>query len=354
MTSTHSFINNEGVYHIKRNSPVVSYEMVEFLFRKSYCEFKGFFPNEEPFIKVLCCRKRRFDRPELKRPWRKTVVTDDKVESIDMDPIEETVYRDRWISKKQSINVSKYKKDLDPNYVNNTIHQAERENRYDKISEKVIADRVIERKVQCDEFEAEITIHSQIPSNDNLMLIRNQDIYIMTQIESLQKMTSEAVCIEATNITGRLEQINEIFEGIKKKKEEIESFKKSVEEERRILTSIIENLTTETEDLKKEIKQQSVTLAGSSERFESLQKRISKMIGGGKTIEEICDGYFSIMKKLNDVKAFIPKYLIDHDIIFDMESSIKERGFVLSLMELLKHMGEYMEFQTGDSDNDFI
>jgi len=116
------------------------------------------------------------------------------------------------------------------------------------------------------------------------------------------------------------------------------------------IISHYENLSVAHYDELKKLEEKISSLYDANKNFMELEHKIKNTLAGNKSIKEICESYFSMQKKLNDLKAQVTPIVIRHTRV-PWESWNKEFGFIKSLGRLIKHYDS--EYDSPDSDYDY-
>jgi len=110
-----------------------------------------------------------------------------------------------------------------------------------------------------------------------------------------------------------------------------------------------ENLHKSHFEENKKLEEKIIKLNETLNQNKELESKVKKAIMGNKSVNEICESYILLQKKLNDLKSNIVPVIIKHTRV-PWESWVKEFGFIKSLELLIKHYDS--EYDSPDEDYD--
>lgn len=368
------------------------------LLKDAYKEFKRKYPLEEPHIRVICMRKHKHINQDMKfkGSWRKTF--------IDNDTVQEEVYEPKFTMKEVKVEINPNKpapRKLPGDLAR--IKEVKRDN--DKrIAER---ERIIETRFFSPDLEprGEFIVDGTERNYDNTIAISGDNITSFINTSSTYKIPNSIMITDEPLEQFDFESVKTLFqEAISRNRKLIGNDETTLRENANRITNYGgQSVGTQTpvyrsgielwrifkkryrfaiglikmkidfnsrlralikdydesgkmmmrdhelkcKTLEFQISDLKDSLDEYDSKLKSIQKldvRIKKSIAGNKSIEDICDSYFVIQKRLNEVRSYVST--IAKDYAFGYEQSVKEKGFILSLIDFLKY------FHTGQNYRD--
>lgn len=325
----------------------ITYATLCSLMDRSYTSFKILYPDEEPWWKIQCLRKKKHERPSISKAdkdhqWRKLSIESSEIKSI--EKVDLSGFKHKVINKKIT-----------------------REQKY-------IVDDVKKSRIGKPHEIIEVTSKEQVVSSMDLELKgdvidvcmeRSQPNVIQhTIIDTKSRILStEEIMIWGKIKSGAWVDVNmetSVDQILKIGKDMLEFESKKQDDNQKTLIQL-ENIKLEFRELEKKYNDMQVKFEESSKNASDLKFELSKKeneikemailksFGDSVTIEK---KYHDIQLKLNkckqDVMAIMNKYTV-----IKYQDLIKEHGFILSIPPLVRFFDDdYQDPSPYNSDDD--
>jgi hypothetical protein len=368
----------------------------------SYEVFKRLYPNEEPYIRVICTRNRKKPNdPKYDQPWRKIMI------DTDSKQVSEPINPPKLVTKIQTVSVDPSKPgdrvnhQYDPEIAR--INEMRRRKR-----ETIIAEREVVQDINTAKYGADYIVDGQLREYTGSVLISDIHTFNISHIESIRPITqaiiTKSTIIQPTNIMEATELLEKHLDEIKYHQDQIESKIKLIESQSIGIQagcqmedkSVMANRTTRSgkelwslliykwryqnnfssfkqkaiskmlflkiqmkkklENQRKELQEilqknmvndDDIKLA---DEMRELTEKIKKSIAGNQSVNQICDKYFMMQKKLNDLRSFITPILVKHTK-FQWEKLVVKYGFIGSLSHVIKYFDESYDSDCDEPDD---
>jgi len=314
---------------------------------RSYTSFKILYPDEEPWWKIQCLRKRKYERPSMSKAdkdhqWRKLSIESNEVKSI--EKVDLSGFKHKVINKK-------------------ITHE-----------QKYLIDEVKKTRVGKPQEIIEVTSKEQVVDSMDLELKgdiidicmeRSQPNVIQhTIIDTKSRLLStEEIMIWGKVKSGAWVDVNmetSVDQILKIGKDMLECETKKQDDYQDKLIQL-ENIKLEFKELEKKYNDIKIQLEDSSKLISDLKLTLTKKedeikeiavlrsFGDGTTIEK---KYHDIQLKLNKCKQEVVAIMSRYTLI-KYQDLVKEHGFILSIPPLIKFFDDdYQDPSPYNSDDD--
>jgi hypothetical protein len=291
--------------------------LILYLAKKSIEKFKELFPDEEPFVKIVCLRDKRLSQEYKsgKRSWRKIDVT-----GVNSDVIDIVENPTQTKAMRRTITRDFYQ---DGSLVTNNISRGSKTKRTATEEKTGRIVMVKEPDLTFVERETEVEID-----------INQIDIMVQSEINTTQlDARYDYIWLDRTEI--KLETIDSSIEngdGVLIKEcsgisEAYSSLLKAVSVHKTLISKLDESEKIRSQLLK------------SCEEVEQKLKpgpnfsKIQQVLKTTESAEELADKYLKLQEKLNILKKTIRRYTIPEEL--QWSSLVKEHGFIMSIPHLI-------------------
>jgi hypothetical protein len=311
------------------------------LVHNSIDQFKNLFPNEDPFIKIICMRDRRL-MAELKsnnKEWRSVKLMNNKNDVIDLVKLDET-HKFKRITKEVATE-KKYKVLIDEDKLETKISIPFTKKDLKSKGNDVVMKR--NRKwgnkiIETREVIEKITTHEIEDINNDIMAVQ-----VEIMVEDLQNrssfITSHVIQSQLVITQKFVDTVDEIKNMIVVKGKDFQLTEDNVEKLINDCLKIKEELkdsTTQVESFMVDnCAQTIISEVKKEDHIESVQAKLKKYLKTDKTVDEIVDSYIEIQRKLNVLRKNIHKYTEDYEL--EWKEKLKEKGFILALEDLVHY-----------------
>lgn len=330
--------------------------------------FKEKYPDEDPFIRVVCMRKYKnvdSDTKLVEKNWRKIEVTNDsRVETL--IPKKELTMRVAEIpdmSSRATTRVNRKLKDLV-----NTKNSADHKSKLDQLSRQL---NIKERVIDCDP-SLEVVIDSVHRDYQTTLFIKDVVGVVEMKIHSTEELKIPVGTVLPHDNAGNIERtlmkpIIEDFDKVKKLQQELFDTRTMLEDTRiklqtcqRIVDDVpiigksdllnqVKSMGRLCDDLKEYVNKGLKTiLRESRESVESMSRLVDtkltcndneyKSLLEGKTTKEIVEKYVAIQSKLNRLQSYVCNKYKSFKV--DFAEDLKKDGFILTMITFLEMLNE--------------
>lgn len=366
--------------------------IVDHVADKAYRDFKKYFPDEEPFIKVICTRKVNFNRPEYNKPWRRTIF-DEKGESTMLVQPEQVL--EKKITTINQIDLTKPK----PKQLKGTSQTRQRiidENKViEKNRTKLVETTTTTSVVDTSSFDIETILDLKDKPYQANIFIRSSDIvttcnvmvdslpenFVMVTSNHLSRFNDSDIidmymrCYnEWKKLSLKLQELSSKIQETKNmisQETQTDTIKKPVGKLLwKLLKALyqVKRLTPNMKMIKKlkslavhyknmnefyrqesdlklirEIDSLKVRLeetTSDASEYKKLSVKVKQSIAGNKSVKDICESYFNLQKKLNEIKSRLTGKIKAHYGHIEWEDTLKEVGFVGGLEKVILYLME--------------
>jgi hypothetical protein len=312
--------------------------LILYLAKKSIEKFKELFPDEEPFIKILCLRDKKLisEYKSGKRSWRKIEVTGENADVVDIKgPVVE----------KRKITTTRTREFFEGGEnVTNRVGRGKNTRRtaMNTKSKHIVdvrepdltyVDRFIEKEVAVDDLS--IMLQTEINTNE----CNNRYDYI-----SIDRSYANIETVDTGLEIGQsvfIDTTKSLSESFNKVKQTIIEFKSKMAD--------LGNKTTECESLKQSLNELELKVMGRAEVENKTMERVRKILNTTESSVEIAEKYVKLQEKLNQLKKQLSKYTTPDEL--NWSKTVKEKGFVLAIQDLV-HFWWDLSGDGPDSDYD--
>jgi hypothetical protein len=292
--------------------------LILYLAKKSIEKFKELFPDEEPFIKIVCLRDKRLTQ-EYKsglRSWRKMDITGEKADIVN---ISETPTQVKAI--KRSVNRDFYQSG---SIVTNTLSRGVRSKKTatEEKTGRVVMIKdpdltFIERQTEVEIDINQITVMAQSEVNTSSCDARYDYIWLDKTELKLETIDSsiesgDGVLVRGANNVS--EAYSSLLKAVNSHKELISNLVKTEGDKQALLRTC--------EDMELKIAKPSPSIS-----------RIQRVLNTTETAEELSDKYLKLQEKLNMMKKQLRRYTVPEEL--QWESLVKKHVFIMSIPHLV-------------------
>jgi CRISPR/Cas system-associated protein Cas5 (RAMP superfamily) len=317
-----------------------SESLIIHLARRSIEKFKELFPDEEPFIKILCLRDRRLisEYKSGKRNWRKIEVIGSDADVITLnDPVVEKTQKIKTVTRdffKKNENVT--------NQVTrgkNTKRRAinERSKHIINVNEPDLTyiERVSEKEVYVDDLSImlQTEIHTtELNSRYDFISLNKESLSLETFDTNLE--ANQSVLIKSTST------LSEALCEVKKTLLEFNSNADKLREK-----------NIECDSMRKALKTLELSIQTHTDSEQKVMERVRKVLNTTETSFELAEKYVKLQEKLNLLKKNIKKYTSPEELHWD--DLVKEKGYILAIQDLIHFWWDLSEgYSYSDYDSD--
>lgn len=332
--------------------------MILYLARESIKKFKELFPDEEPFLKIICLRDKKLveshksDNPSWRRleitqgGEKKSIVLDNPSEDVAIIKTHTKEFKKEGVNKTENINRG---------LRSNRRAKHETTGRIIKTSDPDLTytERIETREVPINEID--ILMQSEVicdPLDTRLDYIHiSRHTFDVDEIScSLNPL--EGVFIKSASTLG------EAFSKLESTVEDYKSLVNKLEanvEVTAVNESTILGLRAQVKTLSHTViegKMMIETLQQSKEKLSESKidiKKIQQRLGTTSSAEELASKYVVLQEKLNSVKKSLNKYTMVEEL--EWSKLIKQHGFILAIPHLVDFWYDQVE-QSPELDDD--
>jgi hypothetical protein len=304
--------------------PIKFKSLVHFQLSRGYDEFKRQYPDEEPFVRVLCTRRyhssdsldwRSCKKSSEINEWRATSI-DEKGVSTDLET-KKGVFENKEVMTKKRSQHKILKRGTDVN--ERVIKKIEIKEEYTDETVKMVYNPVT---------YAEVIIDGTMrPYNNNILLY--DEIGGTTRpmkIESVEDI-KQSLCFVSKNLFSASPDVIS------------DELSQTIEDRKKSLNKIKE-LERELEELYKKVPEYDSII------FKQVKNLFPKTI---KTMDDVCENYIKNQTKLNDLQSYVlPLFRTKKCLDMDWKEWREKYGFILALKKAIKWLYDGMNFDHGE------
>jgi len=279
-----------------------------FLVKRSIREFKEFFPNEEPFIKIICLRDKRL-QTEIKADnisWRSTKIYDSNSITTNLH------------DNKLKLTIEKKEIEKSEEFIKTTITKKVQD------KESIKGETKIETKVTLNKIPSKYNRRSNTDTNKIKERIIKKTI---TNHEEVIEETPMNIQVEI--VKDNLEHRGHFIQ-FNKTKTLLEINDSTVDTINKIKNSLIvqgDNFRLNEESI------DSIISNIKQDELNECRDIIKSNINEPKTVREIVLSYINTQRKLNELKSRLTRFTYGFD---QWDFLVKSKGFILSIDDLVR------------------
>jgi hypothetical protein len=317
-----------------------SESLIVYLAKKSIAKFKELFPNEEPFIKIICLRDKRLSEEYKsgKRSWRKLEITG-KNESDVVElkgPVTEKIQKIKTKTRKFFQHGSNITDKISRG--KNTKLRATNVKTKEIVNvnepDVTFTESVIERDVFVDDLS--VMLQAEVHTQDcehryDYIQVGRQCLTV--DVIDTNLPIGQSVVVKSSDNLSELLSLARVA---------LQSFEDNVKN--------LDNRTKECNLLRENLQILESKLSSRSESDEKKMERIHKVLNTTETSVEIAEKYVKLQEKLNILKKSTRKYTVPEEL--EWPKLIKEKGFILALVDLVHFWWDLSNDEPPDSCED--
>jgi hypothetical protein len=302
------------------------------LAKKSIEKFKEMFPDEEPFIKIVCLRDKRLiqEYKSGKRHWRKVDISGQQPDIVEIleSPTQKKAIR-RTIKRDFYQNGSIVSNTISRGKKTTRVATEEKTGRVVMVRDPDLTFVERETEIEIDINQVDIMVQSEI----NTVLCDARYDYIWLdktemRLETIDSSIESGNGVFIKNGDGVSEAYSSLLKAVADHREIIEQLDESKKERSELLKTC--------EELELKI------------RPSSVMEKIQKVLNTTETAEELADKYLKLQEKLNLMKKQLKKYTIPDEL--QWSSIVKEHGFIMSIPHLVHFWYDLSNDEPFDQD----